>query len=230
MALTLLAVDTSTEAGSVAVWHRQQTQGHSLFGVRQHGAWLMTGIQQLLAEQSLALSQVDALVLGAGPGGFTGIRVATGVVQGLAFALDKPVILASTLQALAQAAWQQRQEPRVLAALDARMGELYLGLYQHCAGLMQPVCPDNLAAPEQLLPIPDPVYGVGSGWPVFREALTASVQAEVRVEAEVSYPLAEFMLAKAIDDWQQQCWVTAAEVQPRYLRDKVTWNKLPGRQ
>ena len=126
---TLLALDTATECCSAALLHDGTVTARSEVIPRQHAQRLLPMIEELLGERQLRLQDVDALVFGRGPGAFTGVRIATGMVQGLAFAADKPVIAVSNLAALAQRAWREHGAETVAAAIDARMDEVYWGLY-----------------------------------------------------------------------------------------------------
>ena len=121
---TLLALDTATECCSAALLHDGAVTARSEVIPRQHAQRLLPMIEELLGERQLRLQDVDALVFGRGPGAFTGVRIATGMVQGLAFAADKPVIAVSNLAALAQRAWREHGTDTVAAAIDARMDEV----------------------------------------------------------------------------------------------------------
>ena len=123
MSTRILAIDTATEACSVAVWN--QGEIHALFELcpREHTQRILPMVQQVLAESGLALNQLDALAFGRGPGSFTGVRIGIGIAQGLALGADLPMIGVSTLQTMAQGAWRVSGAARVLAAIDARMGK-----------------------------------------------------------------------------------------------------------
>ena len=123
MSTRILAIDTATEACSVAVWN--QGEIHALFELcpREHTQRILPMAQQVLAESGLALNQLDALAFGRGPGSFTGVRIGIGIAQGLALGADLPMIGVSTLQTMAQGAWRVSGAARVLAAIDARMGK-----------------------------------------------------------------------------------------------------------
>lgn len=127
MSTRILAIDTATEACSVAVWN--QGEIHALFELcpREHTQRILPMVQQVLAESGLALNQLDALAFGRGPGSFTGVRIGIGIAQGLALGADLPMLGISTLQTMAQGAWRVCGAERVLAAIDARMGEVYWG-------------------------------------------------------------------------------------------------------
>src|SRR5690606_29752792 len=117
---------------------------------RLHAQLLLPMIEEILGEAGISLGDVDALVLGRGPGAFTGVRVATGMVQGLAFAANKPVIGISNLAALAQRAWREQGAEQVCAAIDARMDEVYWGCYRLQDGVMTLVDTERVCAPEQV--------------------------------------------------------------------------------
>ena len=127
---TLLALDTATEACSAALLHEGRLLQRFEVIPRMHAQRLLPMLEELLAESGLPLSAVDCLVFGRGPGAFTGVRIATGLAQGLAFSIQRPVIAISDLAALAQQAWRVYGAERVAAAIDARMDEVYWGCYQ----------------------------------------------------------------------------------------------------
>ena len=147
---TLLALDTATEACSAALLHGGRLYHRYEVIPRMHAQRLLPMIDELLVEAGIALKQVDALVFGRGPGAFTGVRIATGMVQGLAFATGKPVIGISNLAALAQRAWREHGAQNVCAAIDARMDEVYWGCYQLRDGDMQLMGNEVVSAPEQV--------------------------------------------------------------------------------
>lgn len=219
---TLLALDTATEACSVALLH----DGHviSRFEVipRQHAQRLLPMLEEVLLEAGLKLSQVDALVFGRGPGAFTGVRIATGMVQGLAFATGKPVIAVSNLAALAQRAWREHQAEAVCAAIDARMDEVYWGCYRLEQGGMQLVGEEGVCAPEAVI-LPEGMSGVqgaGTGWQ-YADRLAVKVDAAW----PEMLPDARDLLSLALPRWQAGAVLDAADAQPVYLRDKVATPK-----
>src|SRR5690554_5943555 len=127
--MKLLAIDTATEACSVALLVDGQTFDRYAVIPRLHARQVLPMVQQVLDEAGTALAAVDAIAFGQGPGAFTGLRIAAGVVQGLAFALDKPVLPVSSLAAIAQRVWREQQAGQVAVAIDARMDEVYWGCY-----------------------------------------------------------------------------------------------------
>lgn len=129
----ILAIETSTELASAALLHGDELIARESLGVQTHSETILPIVQQLLAQAGIALSRCDAIAFGAGPGSFTGVRTACGVVQGLAFGSDLPVIPVVTLEAMAQACQEATQANEVLAILDARMGEVYWAQYRYQA-------------------------------------------------------------------------------------------------
>ncbi|MCW8886493.1 MAG: tRNA (adenosine(37)-N6)-threonylcarbamoyltransferase complex dimerization subunit type 1 TsaB, partial [Motiliproteus sp.] len=163
----ILALDTSSEACSVALLIDEQVQEIHELVPRQHTQKLLPMVQQLLEQANLQVSDLDGIAFGAGPGSFTGLRITAGVAQGLALGADLPLLPVSTLAALAQEAYQEQQAEQVLAALDARMGEVYWGVYGLQGSVMQALQPERVCAPERVS-IEQKSEGrwvaIGSGW------------------------------------------------------------------
>nr|VFJ96912.1 MAG: tRNA threonylcarbamoyl adenosine modification protein YeaZ [Candidatus Kentron sp. H]VFJ97120.1 MAG: tRNA threonylcarbamoyl adenosine modification protein YeaZ [Candidatus Kentron sp. H]VFK02851.1 MAG: tRNA threonylcarbamoyl adenosine modification protein YeaZ [Candidatus Kentron sp. H] len=155
--MKILAIDTATDACSVALHLDGEYWGRHELAPRQHAEILLPRIRELLSEAGLSLNHLDALAFGRGPGAFTGVRIATSVAQGLAFGADLPVVPISSLHALAQGAWRERGERNLLAALDARMGEVYWGAYRVAAAealLSDPQRPGDIHEEENRRTLP----------------------------------------------------------------------------
>ena len=219
---TLLALDTATECCSAALLHDGSVTARSEVIPRQHAQRLLPMIEELLGERQLRLQDVDALVFGRGPGAFTGVRIATGMVQGLAFAADKPVIAVSNLAALAQRAWREHGAETVAAAIDARMDEVYWGLYGLQDGVMQLLDDERVCAPEAVsLPAGvGSVAGAGTGWQYAERLAVTATQSWPQM-----LPDASDLITLALPRWQAGEVVDAADAQPVYLRDKVATPK-----
>ncbi|MFF7706877.1 tRNA (adenosine(37)-N6)-threonylcarbamoyltransferase complex dimerization subunit type 1 TsaB [Pseudomonas sp. NPDC007930] len=218
---TLLALDTATEACSVALLHGGRVLSHYEVAPRLHAQKLLPMIQRLVAEAGIGLSAVDAIAFGRGPGAFTGVRIAIGVVQGLAFGLDRPVLPTSNLAALAQGAWRVHGVRQVAAAIDARMDEVYWGCYAEQAGEMRLQGLEAVLPPGAVsLPAAGEWFGAGTGWG-YAERLAARVQA---CDAQ-ALPHAEDVLALAGFAWARGEAVVADEALPVYLRDNVATPK-----
>ena len=221
--MKLLALDTSTEACSAALWLDEEIHERFEMVPGAHSRMILPMIEALCAQAGVRLSDMDALVFGRGPGSFTGVRIAASVVQGLAFGADLPVIPISTLAALAQGAWQLHQWPRVLTALDARMGEVYWGAFEADAtGIMQPVQDECVTAPDQVkVPKRGEWHGVGPGWPAYSERLRACCSERiVNVDGQL-FPRAAYLLPLAVVEFHRGAVVSAEQALPVYLRDQV---------
>ncbi|MFN4055622.1 MAG: tRNA (adenosine(37)-N6)-threonylcarbamoyltransferase complex dimerization subunit type 1 TsaB [Alishewanella aestuarii] len=232
--MKFLALDTSTEACSVALALDGQILALDEVCPQQHSKRILPMLQQLLADAGVSLHQLDGIIFGRGPGSFTGVRIGVSVAQGLAFGADLPVFGVSTLAAMAQAAAIQQNATEVIAAIDARMAEVYIAAFTlDEAGLMQAITPEIAAKPAALpevltsLSFTSQVLGVGTGWQTYPQALQQLAPA--LIADSILYPSAQFMLPFASRAWQQQLFVSAEQAEPVYVRDEVTWQKLPGR-
>lgn len=225
---TILALDTSTENCSVAISHNDACYSESEVCPREHSQKLLPMVDRLLAATALSLSQVDAIAFGQGPGSFTGVRISVSMMQGLALGADLPVIGISTLASLAQLADQKTKAVSVVSAIDARMGEVYLGCYAIENGLPILNQPEVVVAPESTSSYyPDTQsVGVGTGWQSYYEELASN---NIQVLDDILYPDAESMLPLALHKFEKGECLSVEQAQPVYLRDTVTWKKLPGR-
>lgn len=223
---TLLAIDTATEACSVALLHDGNLYSRYEVIPRLHAQQVLPMVQQVLDEAGIKLSLIDAIAFGRGPGAFTGLRIAVGVVQGLAFALDKPVLPVSSLAAIAQRAWRERGAEQVAVAIDARMDEVYWGCYSMQAGQMTLQGMEQVCAPEQA-ELPRTASGewlaAGTGW----QAYAGRIKVDVSGQANASLPHAEDIVQLALHDWQQGRALNADQALPVYLRDQVATPKAP---
>lgn len=220
---TLLALDTATEACSVALLHDGRMLSHYEVIPRLHAQRLLPMIQTLLSEAGIALSAVDALAFGRGPGAFTGVRIAVGVVQGLAFALERPVLPVSTLATIAQRAHREHGAEQVAVAIDARMDEVYWGCYRVSEGEMQLAGSEAVLPPEQVeLPRANlgQWFGAGTGW-----GYGSRLAVQPATIDSTLLPHAEDLLTLARFAWQRGEAVEADQAQPIYLRDNVATPK-----
>jgi tRNA threonylcarbamoyladenosine biosynthesis protein TsaB len=222
---TLLALDTATEACSVALLHDGRVLSHYEVIPRMHAQRLLPMIKDLLAEAGIALSALDAIAFGRGPGAFTGVRIAIGVVQGLAFALERPVLPVSTLAVLAQRALREQGASQVAAAIDARMDEVYWGCYREQQGEMCLQGVEAVLAPE-LVCLPAAASGdwlaAGTGWGSY----AARMPVKPLAPPQVLLPHAQDLLALAGFAWARGEALPADEAQPVYLRDQVATPKV----
>jgi tRNA threonylcarbamoyladenosine biosynthesis protein TsaB len=207
------AIETSTEWCSVAVWHDGEIAATERRAGNRHSELALPMLEGLLGKNRL-----DAVAFGAGPGAFTGLRIACALAQGLAFARGLPVIGVSTLEALAQ----ESGAARVVACIDARMREVYYAALEKHAGRWQEVIAAQCVAPQSApRPPGDGWVGVGNGFEVYAEALGKNfpvVRTEVHPTAMAVAQLAAPRLAAGEG-------VDASQAAPVYLRDKVAFTR-----
>lgn len=219
--MKILAFDTATAACSVALLIKGEIHDQCEIAPQRHAELILPMINQLLADAGITLKQLDAIAFGQGPGSFMGVRIAAGVAQGLAFGADLPVIPVSTLQALAQTAYQQTGFPDIIAAWDARMQAIYWGIYRLASNrLMMPLCPDALNAPHEIIfPAEGDWQLVGNAWQAYRQELASVLISH----AEITdiYPQASAIARIAEILYQQGKVRSALEIEPVYLRDQV---------
>lgn len=221
----LLVIDTATEACSVALKYNQQLYTRSKVAPREHGDLVLPMVDELLKEANIKLEQLDAIAYGQGPGAFTGLRICISIVQGLAFGAGLPVIGISSLQAMAQGVYSNNKGQHVLAAIDARMGEVYWGQYQNVDGVMELVEEEVVSSPEFVtISKADTsiIYNaVGTGWQTYSEVLSKQLNVPAVIHKEPLYPYAEFMLPMAEKLFEQGRTIEAEQAVPVYLRDNV---------
>lgn len=228
--MNILVIDTATEACSVALQINEQVYNRFEICPQQHSQRILPMIDEVLKEAKVTLQDLDYLGFGRGPGSFTGVRIATGVLQGLALGTGLKVVGISTLAAMAQQAFAEHQSEQIAAAIDARMSEVYFGQYQLEQNVMSLVGEEQVLPPAQgaeILSHSTEMVGVGTGWQAYPELRAAN---QVAALGDVLYPNALYMLPLAEDSIYKGSAVAVEDIQPVYLRDKVTWKKLPGRE
>lgn len=220
--MKILAIDTATEACSTTLNIDGVVTSKYEIAPRKHAELILTMVDELLSASDISLTQLDALAFGRGPGAFTGVRIATGVIQGLAMSADCPVVPVSTLAALAQGAILESKQ--VACAIDARMGEVYWALYQaDDKNIMQLVGEESVCPPDSVnIPTSVDWFGVGSGWETYEQELQDRMRETLARYRIGDYPSAENICTLAVDAYQRGEFVDAADALPVYLRDKVT--------
>ncbi|HEY8099387.1 MAG TPA: tRNA (adenosine(37)-N6)-threonylcarbamoyltransferase complex dimerization subunit type 1 TsaB [Burkholderiaceae bacterium] len=214
---TIIAIETSSELASVALLRDDQMLTREASGLQTHSQTVLPMLQNLLAEAGISLAQCDAIAFGAGPGSFTGVRTACGVVQGLAFGADLPVVAVSTLEAMAQACRDRSGATDVLAILDARMGEVYWAQYRYLDG-WQVVIQPSLSLPSAVLPLGQ-VVACGNGLIAYANDFEPCTFAKNAVPNIM--PHAEQVARLAQVAFKLGNTVAAQDAQPFYLRNKV---------
>jgi tRNA threonylcarbamoyladenosine biosynthesis protein TsaB len=229
--MKILALETSTEACSAALLIDGASAERYQLAPQQHNKLILPMIESLLAEAGLSLNQLDALAFGRGPGSFTGVRIAAGVVQGLAFGADLPVAPVSTLAAMAQEAFAETPGGFAFPCIDARMGEVYWGVYRRgaaglaeLAGLEAVTDADAVVFPEEACG-----QGIGSGFGTYAAVLGERLGA-VRLHGILAdrFPRAGWIAHLGAEVCKRGECVAAEDAQPVYLRDKVAKKKGGG--
>jgi tRNA threonylcarbamoyladenosine biosynthesis protein TsaB len=236
--MKILAIDTATEACSVALLNDDVTDMIFEICPQQHSQRILPMIDKLLTKHGIKINDLDALAYGRGPGSFTGVRIATGVVQGLALGADLPVIEVSTLAAMAQQNYMQHGHLVTKVLIDARMQEVYFGHFEVqqdvAEGIVKERQREAVLTPAEAVAkfaeISDdnqPYGRAGTGWEAYSEALITLQNAD---PINVLYPSAEYILPIAKQAFKDGKTISVDNVTPIYLRDKVTWKKLPGKE
>ncbi|MEO7325561.1 MAG: tRNA (adenosine(37)-N6)-threonylcarbamoyltransferase complex dimerization subunit type 1 TsaB [Dokdonella sp.] len=219
--MNLLALETATESCSAALLAGERLLTRSEIAPRRHADLLLPMCEELLAEAGLARRDLVALGVGCGPGAFTGVRLAISAAQGIALALDIPIVAVSSLAALAMQA--PDNGGAILAVIDARMGEIYAGTFRRtAAGLVEPI-DDESVGPAAALKLPAMTSWnvVGSGWASYRDALATHFStAPLWAEGE-RYPQAVDIARLALPLARAGRGVAPELALPVYLRDKV---------
>ncbi len=221
--MNLLAIDTSTDACSCALWQDGACREVFELAPRRHGELILGMAERLLTDAGITLKELDALAFGRGPGAFTGVRIATGVVQGIAFAIERPVAPVSSLQAMAQGVARELDQDSVLAAFDARMNEVYWGAYRRSeSGVVEPVTEETVCAPEHV-PVPSEGnwFGAGQGWESYRASLLRATASRLIGVDPNRYPHARDVATLGAAAVDRGDVVAAEQALPVYLRDKV---------
>jgi len=216
--MNLLAFETATEACSVALWIDGAVRERFEVAPRRHAELALPWADALLAEAGIAKSRLDAVAVGRGPGAFTGVRLAIAIAQGIALALDRPVLPVSTLQALAMRASGER----ILAAIDARMGEVYLGAFMRADGGLPQAAGDETVARPDGVAVPEGSWsGVGTGFAAGDGALEGRLQGHLASVDALALPHAGDVARLAALAFERGEAVAPERVEPAYLRNDV---------
>ncbi|WGE89942.1 tRNA (adenosine(37)-N6)-threonylcarbamoyltransferase complex dimerization subunit type 1 TsaB [Actinobacillus arthritidis] len=221
---TILAIDTATEACSVALLHNGEMTSLDELSPRTHTQRILPMIDELLTKADISLKQVDKLAFGRGPGSFTGVRVGIGVAQGLAMGAELPVVPISNLVAMAQATYREIGADKVVALIDARMNEVYFAQYEKAETGWKMVVTEQVCSPEKAIAqiqLAEGLVVVGTGWQAYPQFAEADLAIFV---TDIHLPSAKYMLELAQETTQT---FSALEIEPVYLRNEVTWEKLP---
>lgn len=218
----LLAIETTTPACSAALSYGSTVIERFELAPRQHTNLILPMIESLLEQAGVTRSQLDGIAFGKGPGSFMGTRLALGIAQGLGYALDKPLFPVSTLQILAQTAYEQFGLEAVIAGWDARMQELYWGAYALKEGLMCECRPDVLQAPGDLqIDVGDAAL-VGNAWDMYNDELPKALLSAASTIKTDCYPHAASLLSIAKKAFLSKEGVNPLAIEPVYFREAVS--------
>lgn len=224
----ILALDSSTDACSVALYADARLDARFELAAKSHTQRLLPMVDELLQSNNLQLSNLDAIAFGRGPGSFTGLRICMGIVQGLAFGAQLPVIPVSTLEAMALGYYRANPEVSLplLVALDARMNEVYWGLFSRTGDSVSAVSDEYVMKPELLSEqgviqtLARQFIAVGPGW--HYPAMQQIAASTLVVDAQ---PHAEDMALIAAKVWSAGGAINVLDAEPVYLRDTISWQK-----
>jgi tRNA threonylcarbamoyladenosine biosynthesis protein TsaB len=219
--MNLLAIETSTEACSVALVHGEQVLERSEIAPRRHAELVLPMADSLLAEMGLSRHALDSIAVGRGPGAFTGVRLGVSLAQGMAMALGLPVVTVSSLAALALEA--PEDDAAILAVIDARMGEIYTASFRRDDNGGLVALDDERVDTAAALVLPEASAWniVGTGWTTYAETLRGRLPAAPRWTDGARYPQARHVAELAVARFRDGGAVAPELALPVYLRDKV---------
>ena len=223
--MKILAIETATEACSAAISINDTCIYRYEIAPRKHSELILPMIDSLLNEANIKINSFDGIAFGRGPGAFTGVRIAISVAQGLACPHDIPLIPISTLAALAQ---QYSKENNYIAtAIDARMNEIYWGLYKKSnKNIMKAIIKEKVCLPQNITsPSKNNWLGVGSGWQNYSEEIKSKFKSNIIGIKNDTYPDAKSILELAKIDYQESKFISPEKASPVYLRDNVATKK-----
>ena len=216
--MKILALETSGDFCSAALWREGVIDDREILAGQRQSGLLLDLVHELLTTCGETLRDMDGIAFGAGPGSFTGLRVACGVTQGLAMGVDKPVVGVGTLQALAEASGAVR----AACCVDARMSEVYQAAYEKIDGAWRTVQAPGVYAPDAVPPLPgDGWLGCGSGFAVYRDALIARYGAHLNGVNDTLHARARDVAIFAAPVFARGGGLRAEDAAPFYVRDKV---------
>jgi len=219
--MKILAIETSTEACSASLDIDDSCISRYKIAPRKHTELILPMIDSLLQEADIGVNSLDAIAFGCGPGAFTGVRIAIGVTQGLAYPHDIPIIPISTLATLAQQF--SKKNNRIAAAIDARMNEIYWGLYKvNKYKLVETIKKEKVCLPRNISSPTDGNWlGVGTGWKIYAKDIESEFKCKITdIKVDV-YPHAKDVIQLAKPSYVNGKFISADRASPVYLRDKI---------
>lgn len=230
--MNLLALDTATEACSAALSIDGEIIQRYQIAPRKHSSLLLPMVDDLINEAGISKADLNVIAFGRGPGSFMGVRIATGVAQGIAYALALPVVPVSTLSAIAKVCFNESGATRVACAIDARMEEVYWGCFQIADdGLPVLIEEEKVLPPQQIvLPKGSQWVGAGTGWASYQQAMKQKAGESLLSIQGDKLPSASAIAEIALDMAKKGQTVSAEMALPVYLRNKVAKTTLERQQ
>lgn len=225
--LNLLAIETATEACSAAILTDTLLVEQYTLAPQKHNQLILQMIEEVLEQANLRIEQIDGVAFGCGPGSFTGVRIATSIAQGIGYGAELPVIPVSTLAALSLDAFEEQETEWVYSCLDARMGEVYWGVYYKNGSTIQLVGKEVVSSAEEVS-FPEESYGVGigSGWKVYQEKLCSHGGSQITSVLLERFPRASRVAQLGAQYFKQGLVLSAEHIEPVYIRNRVVQNAL----
>lgn len=222
--MKILAIDTATEACSVALNMDGEVVEQYTVVPRSHASQVLPMVDTLLKEADVALTDLDAIAFDRGPGSFTGIRIGTSVVQGLAFGAELPVIPVSSLETMA-AGIDNTTSDNLIVMLDARMDEIYWATFKRIGERFVLQGDEQLAKPAELV-LPQGQWAVaGTGWGTYQNILRQQKGIEWTECFADTLPRAADLVRLAVLRWNQDGGLEPNQAVPVYLRNNVARKK-----
>ena len=220
--MKLLSVETSTEACSAALYIDGTIEERFEIAPREHTKLILPMIDSLMADAELKPQQLDALAFSRGPGSFTGVRISTGVIQGIAYGADLPVVPVSTLAAIAQNYFKNTGSDCAYTAMDARMGEIFWGVYQkNNQGYAELIDDEAVTLAENIIYPNKKGVGIGSGWLDYQQQLSDCLGTLLLGIETDHLPRASAIADLGVIGYENNKAVDVEMAMPVYLRDKV---------
>ncbi|OED42390.1 tRNA (adenosine(37)-N6)-threonylcarbamoyltransferase complex dimerization subunit type 1 TsaB [Chromatiales bacterium (ex Bugula neritina AB1)] len=218
--MKIVALDTSTEACSVALLCGGNSISRYIVEPRMHARKLLPMLDELLAEAELRPMQLDGVAFTRGPGAFTGVRIGTAAAQAIALAADIPALPVSTLAAIAARAAREHSFTKIAVAIDARMDEVYWGAYRHAGTQLELMGEEVVCPAADVAVLDDSWVGAGTGWATYGSELQA-VSGAFSVDQAADFPHALDVLSIGVRMFENGEGVAAESALPVYLRNKV---------
>lgn len=220
--MNLLAIETSSRAGAVALLAGGALAETVIDAPREQGPRLLPAIDTLLDDAGVELGALDAVAFGRGPGSFTGVRLAAAFAQGLGLSRGVPLIAVSSLAVAAQRARREHDARQVLVCVDARMGEVYSGVFTIAEGLAVAAGAERIGPPADVAVPETPFHAAGDGFAAYADALGSVRRAAAAVD-EALLPSARDLVVLAQARFAAGQFVPPAQAVPVYLRDESAW-------